>query len=70
MEIIHNDEQLKKYINEAVKVSGKNPVLIDKFLKNAMEVDVDALSDGHEVLLLVSWNILKKQEFILEILLV
>ena len=49
MEIIHNDEQLKKYINEAVKVSGKNPVLIDKFLKNAMEVDVDALSDGHEV---------------------
>ena len=49
MEIIHNDEQLNKYITEAVKVSGKNPVLIDKFLKNAMEVDVDALSDGQEV---------------------
>jgi len=49
MEIIHNSIQLDKYINEAVKVSGKNPVLIDKFLKNAMEVDVDAISDGKDV---------------------
>ena len=48
MEIVHNHEQLQKYINEAVKVSGNNPVLIDSFLSNAIEVDVDALSDGTE----------------------
>ena len=48
MEIIHNQEQLQTYINEAVKVSGYNPVLIDSFLKNAIEVDVDAISDGNE----------------------
>ena len=48
MEIIHNQEQLQTYINEAVKVSGHNPVLIDSFLKNAIEVDVDAISDGNE----------------------
>ena len=36
------------YINDAVKVSGNNPVLIDSFLKNAIEVDVDAISDGKE----------------------
>ena len=49
MEIIHNMDQLNKYINEAVRVSGRNPVLIDQFLKNAMEVDVDAISDGKKV---------------------
>ncbi len=48
MEIIHNLDQLQTYINEAVKVSGDNPVLIDSFLKNAIEVDVDAISDGNE----------------------
>ena len=46
MEIVHNHNQLQKYINDAVKVSGESPVLIDSFLKNAVEVDVDALSDG------------------------
>jgi carbamoyl-phosphate synthase large subunit len=46
MEIVHNHDQLQQYINDAVKVSGNNPVLIDSFLKNALEVDVDALSDG------------------------
>ncbi len=48
MEIVHNEEQLQKYINNAVKVSGDSPVLIDSFLKNAIEVDVDAISDGNE----------------------
>ena len=42
MEIVHNKQQLQKYINEAVSVSGDSPVLIDSFLKNAIEVDVDA----------------------------
>ena len=49
MEIIYNIEQLDKYISEAVNVSGKNPVLIDKFLKNAKEIDVDAISDSKDV---------------------
>ena len=49
MEIIHNENQLNKYIDEAIKVSGSNPVLIDKFLNDAIEVDVDAISDGEKV---------------------
>ncbi len=48
MEIVHNNEQLLRYINDAVKVSGNNPVLIDSFLKNAIEVDVDAICDGND----------------------
>ena len=49
MEIIHEEKQLEKYIDEAVKVSGNNPVLIDSFLNDAIEVDVDAMSDGEKV---------------------
>jgi carbamoyl-phosphate synthase large subunit len=49
MEIIHDQNQLKKYIDEAIKVSESNPILIDRFLNDAIEVDVDAVSDGNEV---------------------
>jgi len=49
MEIIRDDAQLKRYINEAVKVSGDSPVLLDSYLVGAIEVDVDALSDGETV---------------------
>ena len=49
MEIIYSEADLKKYIDEAVKVSGSNPVLIDKFLNDATEVDVDAISDGNKI---------------------
>ena len=49
MEIIYSHKDLKKYIDEAVKVSGSNPVLIDRFLNDATEVDVDAICDGKEV---------------------
>ncbi len=49
MEIVYNTEQLDKYISEAVEVSGKSPVLIDKFLKNAKEIDVDAISDSKDI---------------------
>ena len=49
MEIVHEKNQLKKFINEAFKASEKNPILIDKFINNAMEIDVDAISDGKEV---------------------
>jgi carbamoyl-phosphate synthase large subunit len=49
MEIVHNKKQLKKFINEAFKASENNPILIDKFIDHAMEVDVDAISDGKDV---------------------
>ncbi|MEM7169707.1 MAG: carbamoyl-phosphate synthase large subunit [Pseudomonadota bacterium] len=49
MEIVHDAAQLEHYIATAVKVSGRNPVLIDRYLRDAIEVDVDALSDGDEV---------------------
>ncbi|MEO3432792.1 carbamoyl-phosphate synthase large subunit [Inquilinus sp. CAU 1745] len=49
MEIVHDADMLRRYITTAVKVSGKNPVLIDSYLQDATEVDVDAVSDGHEV---------------------
>ncbi len=49
MEIVHDKNQLKKFINEAFKASEQNPILIDKFIDHAMEVDVDAISDGKDV---------------------
>ncbi|MEO1492699.1 MAG: carbamoyl-phosphate synthase large subunit [Pseudomonadota bacterium] len=49
MEIVRNDTELRRYINEAVVVSGDSPVLIDSYLSGAVEVDVDALSDGERV---------------------
>ena len=49
MEIVHDVSQLRRYMRDAVKVSGKNPVLIDDFLSHATEVDVDALADGDDV---------------------
>jgi len=49
MEIVDNQNQLDRYINEAVIVSGDSPVLLDSYLRDAIEVDVDALSDGKDV---------------------
>ncbi|HSR71886.1 MAG TPA: carbamoyl-phosphate synthase large subunit, partial [Kiloniellales bacterium] len=49
MEIVHDMAQLERYIGAAVKVSGRNPVLIDRYLREAIEVDVDAVADGTEV---------------------
>ena len=49
MEIVHEKSQLKNFVKEAFKVAEKNPILIDKFIDNAMEVDVDAISDGKNV---------------------
>ncbi|WCL55202.1 carbamoyl-phosphate synthase large subunit [Gimibacter soli] len=49
MELVHDEEGLRRYINEAVQVSEGSPVLVDGFLKDAIEVDVDALSDGETV---------------------
>jgi len=49
MEIVHERAGLHRYMREAVRVSGDNPVLIDRYLNDAIEVDVDCISDGHTV---------------------
>ena len=51
MEIVHEPRDLERYMREAVKVSNDSPVLLDRFLNDAIEVDVDALSDGEEVII-------------------
>jgi carbamoyl-phosphate synthase large subunit len=51
MEIVHGDKDLERYMREAVKVSDKSPVLLDRFLDDAIEVDVDCISDGAEVMI-------------------
>ncbi len=49
MEIVRDMDQLRRYINEAVVVSGDSPVLLDSYLAGAVELDVDALCDGNDV---------------------
>ena len=49
MEIVHEERDLERYMREAVKVSNDSPVLLDRFLNDASEVDVDALCDGQDV---------------------
>jgi len=49
MEIVHEQQDLERYMREAVRVSNDSPVLLDHFLNNATEVDVDCLSDGSVV---------------------
>lgn len=49
MEIVHEQAELERYMREAVKVSNDAPVLLDHFLNNAIEVDVDCISNGEEV---------------------
>ena len=51
MEIVHEAAELSAYMHEAVKVSRSHPVLIDRFLQNAIELDVDAVCDGEDVLI-------------------
>ena len=51
MEIVHNREDLETYMRVAVAVSEDSPVLLDKFLSDAIEVDVDAISDGKDVII-------------------
>ena len=49
MEIVYNEEELKRYMREAVMVSNESPVLLDYFLSSAIEIDVDVVSDGKQV---------------------
>jgi len=51
MEIVFNDEDLRRYMREAVSVSNESPVLLDHFLDDAIEMDVDAICDGKRVLI-------------------
>ncbi len=49
MEIVHEKHDLERYMREAVKVSNESPVLLDRFLNDAIEIDIDAISDGKSV---------------------
>ncbi len=51
MEVVHEQRDLERYMREAVKVSNDSPVLLDRFLNDAIEVDVDCLSDGKQVVI-------------------
>jgi carbamoyl-phosphate synthase large subunit len=51
MEIVYNETELQRYMREAVSVSNDSPVLLDRFLDDAIEVDIDAISDGEDVLI-------------------
>jgi carbamoyl-phosphate synthase large subunit len=51
MEIVYSEDDLRRYMREAVSVSNDSPVLLDRFLDDAIEVDVDAISDGEDVLI-------------------
>lgn len=49
MEIVYTEEELERYVTEATRISSKHPVLVDKYLDHAIEIDVDAVSDGEDV---------------------
>jgi carbamoyl-phosphate synthase large subunit len=51
MEVVYAEEDLRRYMRDAVQVSNESPVLLDRFLDNAVELDVDAICDGKEVLI-------------------
>ena len=51
MEIVHEASDLERYMREAVKVSNDSPVLLDRFLNDAIEVDVDCVADSHQVVI-------------------
>jgi len=51
MEIVHEQSDLERYMREAVKVSNDSPVLLDRFLNDALEIDVDAISDGKDIVI-------------------
>jgi carbamoyl-phosphate synthase large subunit len=51
MEIVYSEDELKEYVRQAVSVSNESPILLDRFLDLAIEIDVDAVADGHEVII-------------------
>jgi len=57
MEIVYDNDSLERYMSTAVKVSNDSPVLLDSFLDHAIEVDIDVVSDGKDVVIGGSWSI-------------
>ena len=53
MEIVYDKDSLERYMTKAVKVSNDSPVLLDSFLDHAIEVDIDVICDGTDI---VSWR--------------
>jgi carbamoyl-phosphate synthase large subunit len=51
MDVVHDDDELRQYVEEAIHVSPDQPILIDEFLEGAVELDVDAVADGEDVLI-------------------
>ena len=51
MQLVHNDNELEIYLKEAVEVSNKKPILLDSYLTDAIEIDVDVISDGVNILI-------------------
>ena len=51
MEIVYDNESLERYMKTAVKVSNDSPVLLDSFLDHAIEVDIDVISDGKDIVI-------------------
>jgi carbamoyl-phosphate synthase large subunit len=51
MDVVHGEHELRRYMHDAVKVSNDSPVLLDRFLDHAIEVDIDAICDGRDVLI-------------------
>ncbi|GIX07711.1 MAG: hypothetical protein KatS3mg115_2114 [Candidatus Poribacteria bacterium] len=51
MQIVHSEAELERYLREAVQASPEHPILIDRYLEDAIEVDVDAISDGERVVI-------------------
>ena len=51
MQLVHNDNELKLYLTEAVEVSNKKPILLDSYLTDAIEIDVDVISDGLNIMI-------------------
>ena len=49
MELVHKKEELEKYLGEAVEISEDKPILLDSYLKDAIELDVDVISDGKDI---------------------
>jgi len=62
MAIVYDEAHLEGYVREAVRASPEHPVLVDSFLEDAYEVDVDALGDGERVVIAESWSTSKRRD--------
>jgi carbamoyl-phosphate synthase large subunit len=68
MEIVYDNNELREYMARSSTHIPEHPILVDKFLEDAIEIDVDALSDGEDVFIGGTWNTSRKQGCTLETL--